>query len=292
MKGVATSRGAITIVNALPTGIGCAIGVDLPVEAEVTLEPGPSGGGLDVTVLGGPATPLVRESVRRGLSRAEPGSGWRVGVAIRSSIPRARGLKSSSAVATALIDAAARAAGTALSHSELANEAADAGLAVGLSATGAYDDALAGVGEGFMVTDNRRRSLLRSAEAPADLCVALWIPPAEHRPSPEWSRAFTERAGEGEPVAREAIAGRWWSAMDSNSRLVESVMGYDYREIRERADRAGALASSVSGLGPAFAAVVPIARSREVIAAWPDGPGERRVVRFARARAPGSREGS
>lgn len=42
-KGVASSRGAITILNAIPTGIGSALGITLQTDAQVTVEKGKSG---------------------------------------------------------------------------------------------------------------------------------------------------------------------------------------------------------------------------------------------------------
>ncbi|HOO04645.1 MAG TPA: hypothetical protein PLJ11_08000, partial [Methanomassiliicoccales archaeon] len=73
MKGRAEARGAVTIVNAIAAGKGCAVGVDLRTWAEVELVPGE---GAEVRLEGLPDEPttlaelcalevLERFSVRR-----------------------------------------------------------------------------------------------------------------------------------------------------------------------------------------------------------------------------------
>ena len=58
--------------------------------------------------------------------------------------------------------------------------------------------------------------------------------------------------------------------MELNTRLVEQVLGYEYGSIRAELARRGALASGVSGMGPALAAIAPRDRCAEVAAGFPD----------------------
>jgi shikimate kinase len=288
VHGVGRSNGAITVVNALPTGIGAAIGVDLPVVAEVELHPAGSHGKWDVRVADAARTPLVIASLTESLRRFAPDSSGRGELTLRSEVPAGRGLKSSSAVGTAIALAVARATDAASTPSEIARTSARAAVAAGVSATGAFDDALAGVSGGIVVTDNPRGELLRTIPVRDDWRVALFVPDEVHRPSPEWLAAFRAESAAGRAAAEAAVAGDWIRAMRLNSLLVENVVGYAYGPVRDELERRGAIAAGVSGLGPTLAAVVPADRMEEVTAALPTPAKLRRIVGWAKAADPGS----
>ena len=283
MKGAARTFGAITITNALPAGIGCAAGIALPVDVEVTLRPGRSGKGPRITGVDGSGSPVVDESVRAGLARYHPGPGVVTSVSLRSEIPAARGLKSSSAVSTALILAVARASGVEPPPLEVARLAADVGRRAGISATGALDDALAGLEPGFVVTDNRQDAVLRRASIDPTWGVLLYIPPEAHPPSPRLVGAFSHERGAAERAGQAALNGDWTKAMRINTELVERTMGYSYRSIRERLERRGAIASGVSGLGPTLAVIAPTARLPQLAELLPKDGAEHRRVPFHRS---------
>jgi len=290
MKGSATAHAAITIVNALPTGVGCALGISLAVRATATLTRTGTSAAHDLDLDPASDSPLVREAFREAVERVEPGASWHAQLAIDSEIPPARGLKSSSAVASAVGGAVLRALGRDLPPLELARLSATAARRVGLSATGAFDDALAGLSSGFVITDNREDQLLRSAPVDPNLDVALWVPPATHRPSPEWRLAFERRAAESRAALEEAANGRWAEAVERNTALVEEVMGYDYRELRARVLEHGAMACGVSGLGPTLAALVGRDHAGAVIDAMPEELGARlhvQVLSVPPTRVPG-----
>jgi shikimate kinase len=278
MIGSARSTAAITIVNAIPTGIGCALGIDLPVHARVALRRSAPGAEPTFSFSRGAGTPVVREALRLAIDRYADGGPWSADVRLRSEIPPARGLKSSSAVATAIARATARAAGKDPAPVELARLAAGAGRTAGVSATGAMDDALASVIPGFCVTDNRAGEVVRLGPFDPDWKVALLIPPRKHAPSPTWRDSFERVAGEGGRAADRALAGDWWAAMTANSELVERTMGYEYAPVRELALEHGALGAGVSGLGPALAAVCPATRVAEVRDSLPRSLGDTRIV--------------
>ena len=282
MRGSARTFGAITITNALAAGIGCAAGVELPVDAEVAIE---SDGSSDPPKLrGSPMSrgPLVDATVRAALARYYPGAGIVATVSLQSSVPVARGLKSSSAVSTAFILATARAAGKEPSPLEVGRLAAEVGRRVGVSATGALDDALAGLEPGFVVTDNRQDSVLRRGEIDPAWAVLLYIPPDPHPPSPGAVSAFAREREAGERSGRAALDGDWASAMRINTELVERIMRYPYRALRERFEELGAIASGVSGLGPTLAVIAAATRLPELGELLPRDRAERRVLPFCR----------
>ena len=137
MRGVGTASGAVTVVNALPTGIGCAVAVSLPVLAEVDLRPTEGLTSHRIQVERTSDTALVRETLEL---RAFPVC-YRRDVLGRfrivSAVPIRKGLKSSSAVGGAVCapsqapsDSPAPRKNSPVSRLTVAQE-------IGLSATGA-----------------------------------------------------------------------------------------------------------------------------------------------------------
>lgn len=291
MRGVGVASGAITFVNALPTGIGAAAAVTLGVEAEVELELGGHQVPHAVTIAPPSDTPLVRAAFAAGVERFAPGHSVSARIRIQSSIPPACGLKSSSAVSGAVLAAVARAVGRSTDPLALARISADLSQKIGLSATGAFDDAYAALEGGAVVTDNARRMVLWAGEAPSGLTVLLWIPSATHRPSSEWRERFRARAPEARPAVDAALAGDLLGAMGRNTELVESVMGYyEYEELRQRLAARGASASGVSGLGPALAILLSPECVGEVRATLASAGGEVRAVDFRPSPGPSAGE--
>src|SRR5207245_3341775 len=96
--------------------------------------------------------------------------------AVTSEIPVSRGLKSSSAVANAVVLACAHALGAQLEPLRLIGIGVDAALDAGVTITGAFDDACACFFWGIMVTDNRARKLLVSDRFPSGLVAVRGVP--------------------------------------------------------------------------------------------------------------------
>lgn len=287
MSGVARTSAAITLTNALPTGVGCAAGIGLHAEARVSVT---VTGPREITTLDIPdrsRSPVVEESLRLGLARYFPATGVAARLALTSEIPVARGLKSSSAVSTAILLAVARAAGRGPPALEIGRISAEVGKRAGVSATGALDDALAGIEPGFVVTDNLRGEVIRRADIDPDWGVALYIPSNAHPPSPSLRARFSEERSAGELAARAATSGDWATAMQLNTELVERAMGYSYAEIRGQLRRKGAVACGVSGLGPAVAAIAPWDRLDDLVEALPSDGARKLVVPFTRGSALG-----
>jgi shikimate kinase len=280
MHGVSRTSAAVTVVNALPTGIGCAIGIARYVTASVDLERGRPDT-VDCTPVES-ATPLVTASVRAALARFGRGEDRHATLDLRSDVPVSKGLKSSSAVSTATIRAVARASGANPSALAVAQLAAEVGRSVGVSATGALDDGLAGLRSGFMVTDNRTDSLIERESLDGDWAAVVFLPPGRHPPAPGLREKFEAASDEGRRAVDAALSGRYPEAMRLNTALVERLMGYDYSALRARLAAAGAWVAGVSGLGPALAAFVPVDRQEAVLSCFPSDTGERFAVPLTR----------
>ena len=286
MKGVGETTAAITIVNALPAGIGAAVGIELPVRAEVELHPAGSHGKWDVALPEDARSPLVLEALTESLRRFAPGSSGTGALTIHSEIPPARGLKSSSAVSVAIALAVARATDAPIDPLEIARLSAGVSRTAGVSATGALDDALASLSAGVVVTDNRSETVLTRYALPDGLGVALYVAPGIHRPAPELLPAFRGESATGRRAGDLATHGDWAGAMRTNTELVERVIGYDYAGLRTRLDASGAVASGVSGLGPAFAVIGPRDRLSALLEVLPAANGSRRIVSFSARHLP------
>ncbi len=255
--GRGTAWGGISFLNGIPTGVGSTAAVRLPVE--VTVEPGVSEEASPEGLDG-----VLRESLRA-LGDAPDGERDRpLRVRVRSAVPPGQGLKSSSAVSIALLRALRDRWGSPPHPPEdLARLSARVCRAAGLSITGAYDDALASAGGGIVLVDVRGEQTLRKDDPPPGVAVLLWLPGGTH---PEvallrqhWNRVHSPEAKAAEAEAR---AGRYFEAMELNTLLVERVLGYPWGELRRRLKAAGALASGVSGNGPALAVVIPSGTER------------------------------
>ena len=100
---IGRSHGAITVINAMPCGIGATIGVDLRTEATFV----ESGDGRTVTISNDATedTTMARICVRRAYEMAgvEEPSDWTLRT--ESEIPVSRGLKSSSTACNAILRA-------------------------------------------------------------------------------------------------------------------------------------------------------------------------------------------
>lgn len=281
MKGRGRGWGAITIVNALAGGTGCAAAIALPVEATVDLEPGaPRHFAWSIDPVSD--TPIVRATLEESLRSMIPEGGFRVRAEVRSTVPTAKGLKSSSAVGVALVRAVATALGRDARPTEAARITARAARQAGLSATGAFDDAIASSAGGIVVARNGPDEVVHAADPDPGWRAVVWVPPTSHAPSTRYLDTFREHRAEGLAAAETAIAGDYLTAMELNSRLVERLVGYEYAQLRIEVAHRGALASGVSGMGPSLAAIVPKDRASDVAAVLPSENGQVLVVDFVR----------
>jgi shikimate kinase len=276
MRGVGIAHAAVTVVNALPTGIGSAAGVSLAATATVELEPAATTTRLSIDPVND--TRLIRHTLAAAIDQWGGGRSYSVALQIRSRIPPSKGLKSSSALPVAIARAVTSALGRPLRPIVAAQFASTVGRTSGLSATGAFDDALAGCAGGFVVTDNPRCAVLRHEPPPARWRVVVWIPDGAHRPSAELIEPFSSTGAESEIALRYARDGEYAAAMNRNTQRVERVMGYEYAALHASLRDAGALASGVTGMGPAVAALVLPEAAQRVREAFPSTLGETHIL--------------
>ena len=270
MKGRALAYGAVSVVNAIPTGRGSAFGIDLKTEAEVKLSDGK--GEIEVCIAGEPTedTSLAREVVSTILGK-ETTKVIRAVVQVSSEIPIGRGLKSSSSASNAIAMATIAAIGIEMDELATVNIGVDASLKTGVSVTGAFDDACACFFGGIVVTDNYTRKIWR--QEPVENLIVLIHVPEEKIHTRTVDRNKLKSLG---PLAEEAFnlsaKGEYWKAMSLNGQIIATSLGQSTQPSLN-ALAAGALAAGLSGTGPATAAVCLEDSVESVCSSWSNLPG-------------------
>ena len=247
MKGYASANGAATILNAVAIWKGSAFGIGLKTTAEVEL----NSSGCVKGDVPGVDTSLIERCVELVLERL----GCTYGATVRtwSEIPVASGLKSSSTAANAAILATLDALDEDMDLIEAAKIGVIAARDVGVTITGALDDALASMLGGVVVTDNREMKLLKREELSSD--VLLLVPDQKvfsGNTNVKRSRLIAPLA---EVAFDLAMRGDYERAMMLNGFAYCAALGLPTEPLL-RALEAGARGVSLSGTGPAYAALV------------------------------------
>jgi shikimate kinase len=268
VRGYATVNGAATIINAVATWKGSAFGIGLKTSAEVELN---SAGCIKGDVPG-VDTRLIERCVQLVFQRFD----CTYGATVRtwSEIPVASGLKSSSTAANASVLAALDALGEDMDLTEAAKIGVAAAREVGVTITGALDDALASMLGGVVVTDNREMKLLKRDELDSD--VMLLVPDSKLFSKDTDVRRSQLIAPLAELAFDLAMDGDYCRAMILNGFAYCGALKLS-TEPMLRALEAGAHGVSLSGTGPSYAALIDDDKIDDLAASWSDLGG--RVIR-------------
>lgn len=277
MKGKARASGAGTVINAIATLKGSAFGIELWTHAEVELGEDFRDVRSEIYVEGkrekdGKLVERCVQLVLKAFGEQRLGGFVRT----KSEIPLASGLKSSSAAANAVTLATLDALGVRVSWDttervtspfglkalpKLSDEihpldairiGVHAALDAGVSITGAFDDACASMLGGFVVTNNKKTTLLKRVEKDARVLVLV---PQE--------RAFTADADVKrmrllapcvEIAFDLALKGEFERAMTLNGFLYCAALRFSHEPIM-RALECGVQGVSLSGTGPSYVAL-------------------------------------
>jgi len=282
MIGEALAHGAATIVNAIATGKGAAFGVDLWTWARVQLTDRP--GIIESTIRSDPEESglLVVKCVERVFENFDV-KGFGAKVETRSNVPIAKGLKSSSTAANAIVLAAVSALKERLSDGEVVNLSVDAALKARVSITGAFDDASASYYGNVVVTNNVERRILRAFPI-GDLHVALHVPNKKSYTSKIDVEKMKLVAKQVEVAFEKALSGDIWNAMILNGLVYSAALGYSTTIVMETL-KAGAISAGLSGKGPAIAVVCAEENLKRVMEVLRRFPGETILAKTNREKA-------
>ena len=246
MKVRATMHGAVSIVNAIATGNGSAMGISLKVVAEVETSKGKG-----VRFLTGKNDDRLVNNIIKNTLSASMLEKNQVTISVRSEVPIGFGLKSSSAVSNAVALACSRLASEKVDDIAVLDAAVRASLDAKVTITGAYDDATACYYGGFVVTDNYARKLVKREEAPDSLYAVIFLP--NNIP-----RGDVRKLGDLADLFMDAYhlaeGGEYWKAMKLNGVLASAALGSTYKPVLAALEQ-GALAAGISGNGPSMAAI-------------------------------------
>jgi shikimate kinase len=239
-------HGAISIVNAVATGFGSAMGISLNVKVEIISK---KGSGLIFQKGGGS---LMIKKIIYDVLQSKYLNNSQLLININSEIPSGMGLKSSSAVSNAVALACNSLINKEISDESVLNSAIDASLYAKTTITGAYDDSTACFFGGFVTTDNYKKKILKRENSPTDLSAVIFLPNNKKRGDVTRLKLLSDIYLEAFQLA---YSGQYWKAMTLNGVLTSSLLSNSYTITRMCLEN-GALAASISGNGPAVAAVV------------------------------------
>ncbi len=244
----ATVHGAVSLVNAIAIQKGATVGIALKVEATVRTEPGK---GVVIRSDKPTSSRLVLGTVAKIASKRNMDQN-RITVSLDSEIPAGYGLKSSSAISSSVALACARIFKPGLTDRQILLAGVNASIESKVSITGAYDDACSCYYGGFNVTDNARRRRIAFEDGPSDMTAVIHIPKKRKRGNLKNLRILSPVFGHAWDLARDA---RYWDAMTINGLATAAVLGRNSGIITDLVGQ-GAVGASISGNGPAIAAVV------------------------------------
>ena len=264
--GEAIAYGAATIINAISTGYGAAFGVDLWTKARVRLTD--NSGSVQGHIISEPSedTLLIQEAIHAVFRYFHVDNEYGAFVETESNIPIAKGLKSSSVAANALILATIAALGRRVEDEAVLNLSVDAAINSKTTITGAFDDTCASFFGNIVVTNNIKRQILQSFKC-EDLTVLFHIPIQKSYTYTSNVKRMKLIAAQVQIAFNEALSGNYWNALTLNGVLFSAALGYT-SEIAMDALEAGAFASGLSGKGPATVAVIPPHYDQMIIDAW------------------------
>jgi shikimate kinase len=244
----ATLHGAISIVNAIAIGKGATLGISLKTKAIVNTT---SGTGVLIesknkTI----SSRLINKVIQKVVPKNELHK-TKIRINLESEIPTGYGLKSSSAISSAVALACAKLFRPKWNDSQILISGVNASIESKVSITGAYDDACGCYYGGFAVTDNYKRKIIKSEKGPRNLVAIIFIPRSRKRGNVKNLKNLRPIFDQAWNLARNSD---YWNAMILNGLATSTILNSDPQIIIDLIEK-GALGASVSGNGPAITAI-------------------------------------
>ena len=249
VKVKATVHGAVSIVSAIANKKGATLGIELKVE--VTIETS-EGKGIEIQSENRSlSSRLINKTIEKIVSKKHLEKNKMV-ITINSEIPTGYGLKSSSAISSAIALACAKIFKPKLTDKQILVAGVDASIESKVSITGAYDDACSCYYGGFNVTDNGKRKRVDFERVPSNLIAVIFIPKNRKRGNLKKLKILSPIFNNAWELAKGK---KYWESMTINGLATSSILNSDPKIIIDLIEK-GALAASVSGNGPSIAAIV------------------------------------
>ena len=242
-------HGAISIVNAIATKKGATFGIGLTVEAIVETS---EGKGITIQSKNGTlSSRLITKTIEKIVPTKELEQN-KINVILDSEIPTGYGLKSSSAISSAVALACAKIFKPNLTDHQILLAGVEASIESKVSITGAYDDACSCYFGGINVTDNEKKKIIHYEKTPQNLVAVIFVPKNRKRGNVKNLKTLSSVFDNAWKLAKNA---NYWDAMIINGLATSIILNSDPKIITNLLEK-GAIGASVSGNGPAIAAVV------------------------------------
>ena len=245
----ATVHGAVSIVSAIANKKGATLGIELKVE--VTIETSEGKGIVIQSENRSLSSRLINKTIEKIVSKKYLEKNKML-ITINSEIPTGYGLKSSSAISSAIALACAKIFKPKLTDKQILVAGVDASIESKVSITGAYDDACSCYYGGFNVTDNGKRKRIHFERIPSNLIAIIFIPKNRKRGNLKRLKILSPIFNNAWELAKEK---KYWESMTINGLATSAILNSDPKIIVDLIEN-GALAASVSGNGPSIAAIV------------------------------------
>jgi len=243
-----TVHSAISIVNAIATGKGATLGISKDVSVEIETS---HGEGITVEI---GKRQMKSRLINRVIGKIVPKntlSKTKLRILVDSEVPTGYGLKSSSAISTAVAMGCAKLFKPDMSDFEILRAGVDASIETKVSLTGAYDDACACYFGGFIVTDNYKRKIIHSKKCQNNISAIIFIPKSRKRGNVKKLKILSDVFEQAWNLAKKSD---YWNAMILNGFATSAILNSNPKIISKLIEN-GALGASISGNGPSIAAI-------------------------------------
>ena len=245
----ATVHGAVSIVSAIANKKGATLGISLKVEATIETS---KGKGITIQSENKSlSSRLINKTIEKIVSKKDLEKN-KILITLTSEIPTGYGLKSSSAISSAIALACAKIFKPKLTDKQILVAGVDASIESKVSITGAYDDACSCYYGGFNVTDNGKRKRIHFERIPSNLIAVIFIPKNRKRGNLKRLKILSPVFNNAWELAKGK---KYWESMTINGLATSAILNSDPKIIIDLIEK-GALAASVSGNGPSIAAIV------------------------------------
>ena len=245
----ATIHGAVSLVSAIANKKGATVGISLKVEAIVETS---EGKGITIQSENKSlSSRLINKTIEKIVTKKDLEKN-KITVTLTSEIPTGYGLKSSSAISSAVALACAKIFKPKLTDHQILLSGVEASIESKVSITGAYDDACSCYYGGFNVTDNGKRKRIQFEKVPTNLIAVIFIPKNRKRGNLKKLKILSSIFNNAWELAKEK---KYWESMIINGLATSTILNSDPKIVVDLIEK-GALGASVSGNGPSIAAIV------------------------------------
>ena len=250
-------HGAVSLVNAIATGNGAAVGIDTFVKTTLEVK---EGSGIHITSDNKTiSSRLINKVIQNSVPKKQLEK-IRLELDFQSNIPTGYGLKSSSAISTAVSMVCSKAFQRKFTDKKILRIGVESSIQTKVSLTGAYDDACACYYGGFNVTNNYKRNLVLRRPAPNNLQAIIFLPKSRKRGNLKKLKNFKPAFEKAWELAKN---GDYWNASILNGIATSSILNSNPELIFKLIEK-GAIGATISGNGPSIMAITKKGHSSNI----------------------------